>query len=107
MILTTTPDIQGKQIVEYKGIVFGEVVQGVNFLKDFAAGLSNFFGGRSGSYEGELIEARENALRELEQRARNLGANAVVGIDIDYEMLGANNDMMMVTASGTAVVYRD
>lgn len=107
MILTTTPEIQGKQIVEYKGIVFGEVVQGIDFVKDFAAGLSNFFGGRSGSYEGELIEARGKALEELEQRARQMGANAVVGIDIDYEMLGANNGMMMVTASGTAVVYRD
>lgn len=107
MILTTTPELQGKTIIEYKGIVFGEVVQGVNFMKDFAAGLSNFFGGRSGSYEGELVEARENALKELEDRARRLGANAVVGIDIDYEMLGANNDMMMVTATGTAVIYRD
>lgn len=107
MILTTTQDIQGKQIVEYKGIVFGEVIQGVNVFKDFAAGLSNFFGGRSESYEGELIQAREQALRELEQRARQVGANAVVGIDLDYEMLGADNGMMMVTATGTAVVYQD
>ncbi|NLD58276.1 MAG: putative heavy metal-binding protein [Clostridiales bacterium] len=104
MIVTTTPSIEGKHIVEYRGIVFGEVISGVNFIKDFAAGLSNFFGGRSASYEEELITARENALREMEQRAREVGANAVVGVDIDYEVLGANNGMLMVTASGTAVV---
>ena len=104
MIVTTTPSIEGKHIVEYKGIVFGEVISGVNFIKDFAAGLSNIFGGRSGSYEDELIHARESALHEMEQRAREMGANAVVGVDIDYEVLGANNGMLMVTASGTAVV---
>lgn len=103
MIITTTPTIEGKTIVEYKGIVFGEVVAGVNFMKDFAAGISNFFGGRSGSYEEELINARENALREMENRARQLGADAVVGVDIDYEVLGSDNGMLMVTASGTAV----
>lgn len=103
MIITTTPTIEGKTIVEYKGIVFGEVVAGVNFIKDFAAGISNFFGGRSGSYEEELINARENALREMENRARQLGADAVVGVDIDYEVLGSDNGMLMVTASGTAV----
>ncbi len=91
MIITTTPSIEGKTITEYRGIVFGEVVAGVNFVKDFAAGLSNFFGGRSGSYEDELIHARENALREMEDRARQLGANAVVGVDVDYEVLGASN----------------
>jgi uncharacterized protein YbjQ (UPF0145 family) len=106
MITTTTPSIDGKRIVEYKGIVFGEVISGVNFIKDFAAGLSNIFGGRSSSYEEELIRARENAIREMEQRAGELGANAVVGVDIDYEVLGANNGMLMVTASGTAVVYQ-
>ena len=105
MIITTTPTIEGKTITEYKGIVFGEVVSGVNFIKDFAAGLSNFFGGRSGSYEEELITARENALKEMESRARQLGADAVVGVDIDYEVLGADNGMLMVTASGTAVKY--
>lgn len=104
MIITTTPSVEGKRIIEYKGIVFGEVVSGVDFVKDFAAGLSNFFGGRSTTYEGELIQARQDALLELEQRARDLGANAVVGVDIDYEVLGANNGMLMVTASGTAVV---
>lgn len=105
MIITTTPHIEGKTIIEYKGIVFGEVINGVDFVKDFAAGLTNFFGGRSGSYEGELIQARQNALREMEDRARSMGANAVVGIDIDYEVLGTSNNMLMVTASGTAVVY--
>lgn len=104
MIITTTPSIEGKTISQYKGIVFGEVISGVNFVKDFTAGLSNFFGGRSGSYEGELTKAREEALREMEQRALSMGANAVIGVDIDYEVLGQNGSMLMVTASGTAVV---
>lgn len=103
MIITTTPSIEGKKITEYKGVVFGEVITGVNFIKDFAAGLTNFFGGRSGSYEGELIEAREEALKELKKRAEMLGGNAVVGVDIDYEVLGQGGNMLMVTASGTAV----
>ena len=103
MITTTTPSIEGKRIVEYRGIVFGEVVSGVNFVKDIAASFSNFFGGRSGSYEEELINARQSAIIEMEQRAQALGANAVVGVDIDYEVLGADNGMLMVTASGTAV----
>ena len=104
MIITSTPSIEGKTIVEYKGIVFGEVIAGVDFVKDFVAGLSNFFGGRSGTYEEELLNARETALHELEERARAMGANAVVGVDIDYEVLGSDNGMLMVTASGTAVV---
>lgn len=104
MISTTTPTLEGKTITEYKGIVFGEVITGVNVIKDFAAGLSNFFGGRSGTYEDELIQARQQAIIEMEKRAQQLGANAVVGVDIDYEVLGANNGMLMVTASGTAVV---
>lgn len=104
MIITTTPSVEGKRIVEYKGIVFGEVISGVNFVRDIAASLSNVFGGRSRSYEEELVNARENALREMEQRAIQMGANAVVGVDIDYEVLGADNGMLMVTASGTAVI---
>ena len=104
MIITTTPTIEGKKIVEYKGIVFGEVISGVNMVKDMMAGLTNIFGGRSNTYETELINARQNALREMEERAAQLGANAVVGVDIDYEVLGADNGMLMVTASGTAVV---
>ncbi|MDY3905414.1 MAG: putative heavy metal-binding protein [Lawsonibacter sp.] len=104
MILTTTPGIEGKKIVSYHGVVFGEVIAGVDFVKDIVAGFSNFFGGRSGTYEEELMNARETALQELEQRARDMGANAVVGIDVDYEVLGSDNGMLMVTASGTAVV---
>lgn len=103
MIVTTTPSVEGRRITEYKGVVFGEVIAGVNFVKDFVAGLSNFFGGRSGTYEEELINARQQALEEMEQRAAQLGADAVVGVDIDYEVLGADNGMLMVTASGTAV----
>lgn len=103
MIITTTPSVEGKLITTYYGIVFGEVISGVDFVKDLAAGLSNFFGGRSGTYEEELIHAREQALLEMEQRAKSMGADAVVGVDIDYEVLGSNNGMLMVTASGTAV----
>ncbi len=103
MIVTTTPSVEGRRITEYKGVVFGEVIAGVNFVKDFVAGLSNFFGGRSGTYEEELINARQQALDEMEHRAAQLGADAVVGVDIDYEVLGADNGMLMVTASGTAV----
>ena len=106
MIITTTPTIEGKNIIEYKGVVFGEVIAGVNFVKDIAASLSNFFGGRSTSYEDELINARANAMREMEERASSMGANAIVGVDIDYEVLGADNGMLMVTASGTAVYYQ-
>jgi uncharacterized protein YbjQ (UPF0145 family) len=105
MIITTTPAIEGKHISEYKGVVFGEVIAGVNIIKDFTAGLTNFFGGRSAAYEQELIQARENAMKEMEERAVELGANAIVGVDIDYEVLGADNGMLMVTASGTAVRY--
>jgi len=103
MILSTTPTIEGRTITEYKGVVFGEVIAGVDFLKDIAASLRNFIGGRSGSYEEELINAREAAMDEMRERAESMGADAVVGIDIDYEVLGANNGMLMVTASGTAV----
>ena len=104
MIITTTQKIEGRQIMEYRGIVFGEVITGVNVMKDIAAGMRNFFGGRSSTYEEELMSAREQALAELEQRAAERGANAVVGVDVDYEVLGSNNGMLMVTASGTAVL---
>ena len=106
MIITTTPIVEGRQITEYHGVVFGEVITGINFVKDFFAGVRNIVGGRSGSYEEELTNARTNAMRELEDRAQRLGANAVVGVDIDYEVLGTNNGMLMVTASGTAVTVR-
>jgi uncharacterized protein YbjQ (UPF0145 family) len=104
MIITTTPSIEGKTIREYRGIVVGEVISGVDFVKDIAASFTNFFGGRSQSYEGELINARESAIAEMRQRAQGMGANAVVGVDIDYEVLGQSNNMLMVTVSGTAVV---
>jgi uncharacterized protein YbjQ (UPF0145 family) len=106
MLVTTTPSLEGKEITDYLGVVFGEVVSGVDFVKDFTAGISNFFGGRSGTYEEELIKAREQAMQEMVQRAYQMGANAVVGVDVDYEVLGTNNGMLMVTASGTAVKFR-
>ena len=103
MILTTTPTIEGRTITEYKGVVFGEVVAGVNFIRDFKASIRNIIGGRSGSYEDELVKARTQAMEEMSSRAYQLGADAVVGIDIDYEVLGEGGGMLMVTASGTAV----
>lgn len=103
MILTTTPTVEGRTITEYKGVVFGEVIAGVNFIRDFAASIRNIIGGRSGSYEEELVKARNQAMDELANRAIEVGADAVVGIDVDYEVLGPDNGMLMVTASGTAV----
>ena len=103
MVVTTTNAVEGKKVVEYKDIVFGEVITGINFFKDIGAGLRNMFGGRSQGYEEELCNARNEALQEMKQRAASLGANAVIGVDIDYEVLGADNGMLMVTASGTAV----
>ncbi|MBV7273638.1 putative heavy metal-binding protein [Clostridium thailandense] len=104
MIITTTPQIEGKKIVEYKGVVFGEVISGVNFIKDFMAGIRDFVGGRSQTYEEELINARNNAMEEMRKRAEAMGADAVVGVDVDYEVLGQGGGMLMVTVSGTAVV---
>ncbi len=103
MIVTTTQNVDGYRINGYYGIVFGEVITGVNFLRDFGAGIRNIVGGRSAGYENELAQARTDALRELEQRAAAMGAHAVVGVDIDYEVLGETSNMLMVTASGTAV----
>lgn len=104
MIVTTTPSIDGKQVKEYKGIVTGETIIGANIFKDFFAGIRDIIGGRSGSYEKVLSEARETALEEMRSRAREMGANAVLGVDLDYEVIGANGSMLMVSASGTAVV---
>ncbi len=104
MLLTTTPTVEGHPIQNYLGLVCGEVISGVDFVKDFAAGMRNFFGGRSASYENELTDARTQAIEELVQRAEQMGANAVVGIDVDYEVLGQGGNMMMVTVSGTAVI---
>lgn len=104
MIITTTNNIEGKQIKEYIGVTFGEVITGVNFVKDFMAGIRDLVGGRSNTYEEELTRARQQAMEELRNRAASMGANAVVGVDVDYEVLGANGSMLMVTVSGTAVV---
>ncbi len=106
MVCTTTSTLENGRIIEYKGIVTGEVVSGVNFVKDFGASIRNIVGGRSSGYEEELIKARENALAEMQSRAAKLGANAVVGVDFDYEVLGQGN-MLMVSATGTAVVVQD
>ena len=104
MILTTTPQIEGHTIREYKGIVTGETIIGANFVKDFFAGIRDVIGGRSGSYEKVLREAKETSMKEMTERAQSLGANAIVGIDIDYETIGQNGSMLMVATSGTAVV---
>ena len=104
MILSTTPQIEGHPIREYKGVVTGETIIGANVIKDFLAGIRDFVGGRSGSYESVLREAKDTSLKEMAERAQFMGANAVVGIDIDYETVGANGSMLMVATSGTAVV---
>ncbi|OJG10872.1 hypothetical protein RU94_GL000489 [Enterococcus asini] len=105
MIVTTTNGVQGKQVESYQGIVFGEVITGINVLKDLGAGMRNFFGGRSKSYEEELTLAREEAIEEMKQRAQELGADAIIGMKMDYEVLGSDNGMLMVTCSGTAVTF--
>jgi len=104
MIVTTTPSVEGRRIVDYLGIVNGEAILGANLFKDFFASIRDLVGGRSATYEHELQKAREIALGELRSRAEELGASAVVGVDIDYEVLGAQNGMLMVAVSGTAVV---
>ncbi len=106
MTITTTPTIQGKEISQYLGIVTGEAIMGANLFRDLFASVRDIVGGRSGAYEKELARARQTALEELEATAAQLGADAVVGVDLDYEVLGANNSMLMVTASGTAVKMR-
>ena len=103
MIVTTTQEVEGYRITGYYGIVFGEVITGVNFLRDLGAGIRNFIGGRSAGYENELLSARDEALSEMQRRAGEMGAHAIVGVDLDYEVLGADGSMLMVTASGTAV----
>jgi len=104
MLLTTTPTIEGRPIVQYLGIVTSESIIGANFVRDFFASIRDVIGGRSGSYESVLREAKDAALRELQQEAERLGANAVVGVDLDYETVGGSGSMLMVTASGTAVI---
>ncbi len=107
MIITTTTHVEDKKVTSYEGIVFGEVITGINVFKDFGAGIRNIVGGRSKSYEDELTIARENALAEMESRASAKGANAIIGMKMDYEVLGADNGMLMVTCSGTAVRLTD
>ena len=104
MILTTTPTIENRRIREYRGIVTGEAIMGANIFRDLFAGLRDIVGGRSAAYEKELRNARETALAELAANAQEVGTNAVVGVDLDYEVLGQNNGMLMVSVSGTAVV---
>ena len=114
MIFSTTPTLEGHPIREYRGVVTGETIIGANVFKDFMAGLRDFFGGRSGTYESVLREAKDSAMREMAQRAESLGCNAIVGIDLDYnaivgidldyETVGQGGSMLMVTCSGTAVV---
>ena len=104
MIVTTTPNIEGRSITRYCGVISGEAILGANMFKDLFAGIRDLVGGRSSTYERELQRARDIAMSELQQRAQELGANAVVGVDLDYEVLGQSNGMLMVSISGTAVV---
>lgn len=104
MVLTTTPSIEGKRIKRYLGVVNGEAILGANVFRDLFASVRDIVGGRSGAYEKELTTAREIAFGELEENAKQLGANAVVGIDLDYEVIGGSGSMLMVSISGTAVV---
>ena len=104
MQVTTTPSIEGRKITKYCGIVAGEAILGANVFKDVFAGIRDLVGGRSATYERELQKARDIALQEMQNKAAELGANAVVGVDLDYEVLGQGNGMLMVSASGTAVV---
>ena len=104
MLISTTPNIEGSPIQSYKGVVTGETIIGANLFKDFMAGIRDIIGGRSGSYEKVLREAKDTSLAEMQQRAEQMGANAIVGVDIDYETIGQNGSMLMVAVSGTAVV---
>ncbi len=106
MLVTTTPTIEGKNIVRYLGLVSGEAILGANIVKDVFARITDIVGGRSSSYEGELRQAKEIAVSEMEQKAQSLGGNAVIGVDLDYETIGQGS-MLMVSASGTAVVYKE
>ena len=107
MLTTTTPVIEGKRIIKYYGIISGETIIGANIFRDLFAGIRDIVGGRSNSYEKVLREAKDSALREMEQQAAQLGANAVIGVDLDYETVGQSGSMLMVTASGTAVFVQD
>jgi uncharacterized protein YbjQ (UPF0145 family) len=104
MVLTTTPTIEGQRAVKYLGLVSGDAILGANIFRDFFASIRDIVGGRSAGYEAELRKAKDIALAEMREQATHLGANAIVGIDIDYETIGASSSMLMVSASGTAVV---
>jgi len=104
MIISTTSSLEGKSIKEYRGVVFGEVINGIDFMKDFAASITNFTGGRAEEYEQELVDSRADAISEMIERAKKVGANALVGVKVDVETIGENGSMIMVVASGTAVV---
>ncbi len=106
MIVTTTPGLDGRTVERYLGIVTGEAILGANIFRDIFANIRDIVGGRSGAYEKELAQARDIAIQEMVSRAQQLGANAVIGVDLDYEVLGQNNGMLMVSASGTAVVVK-
>jgi uncharacterized protein YbjQ (UPF0145 family) len=106
MLTTTTNTLQGREIADYKGIVTGEAILGANLFKDLFAGIRDIVGGRSGAYEEELAKARQIALHEMQQQAAAMGANAVIGVDLDYETVGQNGSMLMVSATGTAVIVR-
>ena len=107
MLITTTPNIEGKRITRYYGIVSGETIVGANIFRDFFASIRDVIGGRSNSYEEVLRKAKNSAIREMEEQAMRMGANAVIGVDLDYETVGQNGSMLMVTASGTAVFIQD
>ena len=107
MIVTTTNNIEGKKVVKYLGIVSGEAIIGANIVKDFFAGIRDIVGGRSGSYEEGLREAKDIALREMQEQALRIGANAILAVDLDYETLGSNGSMLMVSSSETVVVLED
>ena len=107
MLVTTTNNIEGKKIVKYIGLVSGEAILGANIFKDFFAGIRDIVGGRSSAYEKELRQAKEIAVQEMTEQARSFGGNAVIAVDLDYETLGQGGGMLMVTASGTAVVLED
>lgn len=104
ILMTTTSLVEGRPVKQYYGVVSGEAIIGANVVRDFFAGLRDFFGGRSSSYEDVLRKAKDTALKEMEMEACKLGANAVIGIDLDYETVGQNGSMLMVTCSGTAVL---
>jgi len=107
MLLTTTSILEGKEIIQYFGVVTGETIIGANIIKDFLAGITDIVGGRSNAYEKVLRQAKNAALQEMSEQASRMGANAVIGIDLDYETVGAGNSMLMVTAAGTAIRFKE